>query len=276
MEEIIYNFLFGDPNVQKAIAPIAAAAIAAAPGLIKSVGSLFGGGKRRREERRAAAELGRRKQAYESFQFNNPYANMQNTYEDLTVNTQAADFAAQQQQQALASTLGTLQGAAGSSGIAALAQSLAQQQSANLQASSASIAQQEAAIKQAQAAEASRLQGLQAGGELAKQEFELGRTETLLGMASERKMRATAARAQAKQDLVGGLAEAAGAAGAEYTDASNGGFARYNKRQNTIGKIKSVISPGINLPGGVGKLPTSGPVSGSGSEIAQALRRLNR
>ena len=27
----------------------------------------------------------------------NPYANMENTMEDLTVNTQAADFAAQQQ-----------------------------------------------------------------------------------------------------------------------------------------------------------------------------------
>jgi hypothetical protein len=252
MEEIIYNFLFGDPNVQKAIAPLAVAAIAsAAPGIIKSVGSLFGGGKRRREERRAAAELGRRKQAYESFQFNNPYANMQNTYEDLTVNTQAADFATQQQQQALASTLGTLQGAAGSSGIAALAQSLAQQQSANLQASSASIAQQEAAIKQAQAGEASRLQDLQAGGEMTKQEFELGRTETLLGMASERKMRATAARAQAKQDLVGGLAEAAGAAG----DVLSGG----------VKKVSSITPRGIQKF----NVPITGP---SPNEISQGLR----
>lgn len=210
-------------NIVYGIAPIAAAAIAAAPGIIKSVGSMFGGGKRRREERRAAAELGRRKQAYESFQFQNPYANMQNTYEDLTVNTQAADFAAQQQQQALASTMSGLQGAAGSSGIAALAQSLAQQQSANLQASSASIAQQEAQIKQAQAGEAARLQGLQAKGALEKQQFELGRTETLLDMAAQRKMRATAARAQAKQDLVGGLAEAVGAGGAAFMDAKGGG-----------------------------------------------------
>lgn len=250
MEEIIYNFLFGDPNVQKAIAPLAIAAIAAAPGIIKSVGSMVGGGKRRREERRAAAELGQRQQAYESFQFNNPYANMQNTYEDLTVNTQAADYATQQQQQALASTMSGLQGAAGSSGIAALAQSLAQQQSANLQASSASIAQQEAAIKQAQAGEAARLQQLQAGGEMAKQEFELGRTETLLDMASQRKMRATAARAQAKQDLIGGIAEAAGAAGGAFLGAKGvpgfgGNTGSIGKRVNELGKnYKEYVSQG--------------------------------
>ena len=224
------------------IAPLAAAAIAAAPGLIKSVGSMFGGGKRRREQKRAGAELARRKQAYESFQYNNPYANMQNAFEDLTVNTQAADFAAQQQQQALASSLSGLQGAAGSSGIAALAQSLAQQQSANLQASTASIAQQESNIAMAQANEAARLQQLEAAGAGRKQEFELGRTETLLDMAGQRKMRADAARAQAKQDLVGGLAEAAGAGGAAFLGAKGvpgfGGTALggVGKRSNELGK----------------------------------------
>ena len=147
MNEILLEFLFGDPNVQKAIVPLAAAAIAAAPGAIKAVGSMFGSTKRKRAQEAAAQELGQRKQAYESFQFTNPYANMQNAFEDATVNQQAAQFQAQQQQQALASTMSGMQQAAGSSGIAALAQSLAQQQAANLQASAASIGQQEQELK---------------------------------------------------------------------------------------------------------------------------------
>lgn len=76
---------------------------------------------------------------------------MENTAEDLTVNTQQADMLAQQQQQGLSNTLGSLKGAAGSGGIAALAQSLAGAQNQNLQAASASIGQQESA-NQAQAA----------------------------------------------------------------------------------------------------------------------------
>ena len=99
MEEILYKLFFGDPNVQKAIAPLAMAAAAAAPGVIKAVGSLFGGGKRRREEKRAAQELAARKSTYENFEFKDPSANMTNPFEDLTVNQQQANFAAQQQQQ---------------------------------------------------------------------------------------------------------------------------------------------------------------------------------
>ena len=52
--EILNQFLFGDPEVQKAIAPLALAAIAAAPGVIKAVGSMFGSTGRKREERAAS------------------------------------------------------------------------------------------------------------------------------------------------------------------------------------------------------------------------------
>ena len=70
--EILNQFLFGNPEIQKAIGPLALAAIAAAPGLIKSVGSMFGSAGRRREERAAAANLANRTQAYEQFQFQDP------------------------------------------------------------------------------------------------------------------------------------------------------------------------------------------------------------
>ena len=66
-----------------------------------------------------------------------------NVYEDLTVNQQQAQFQAQQNQQALAGTLSSLQGAAGGSGIGALAQAIAQQQQQGMQQAAASIGMQE-------------------------------------------------------------------------------------------------------------------------------------
>lgn len=91
-------------------------------------------------------------EAYFAQDTSNLYANMENTMEDLTVNTQAADFAAAQQAQGLSNVLSQTRQAAGGSGIAALAQSLANQQSQNAIAASASIGQQESA-NQAMAAQ---------------------------------------------------------------------------------------------------------------------------
>lgn len=175
------------------------------------VGSMIGGRARRREERAAKTELAQRQQAYESFNFTNPAEQMTNAFEDLTVNQQQAQFQAQQQQQGLASTLSSLQGAAGSSGIAALAQAMAGQQAQNLQAASASIGQQEATNQIARAQGQQQLEQARAQGTMQKQQAELARTETLFGMAQQRKAAATAARQQATQDLVGGIAKVGGA-----------------------------------------------------------------
>lgn len=97
-------------------------------------------------------------EAYFSQDTSNLYANLENTMEDLTVNTQAADFAAAQQAQGLSDVLGQTRQAAGGSGIAALAQSLANQQSQNAVAASASIGQQEAANQRAAASMAGQNQ----------------------------------------------------------------------------------------------------------------------
>ena len=98
---------------------------------------------------------------------------MENTAEDLTVDQRAAEFAAQQQQQGLSQTLGGLRGAAGSSGIAALAQSLAGQQSQNLQAASASIGQQEQANRQLAAQQGAQIQQAIAAESTANQAREI-------------------------------------------------------------------------------------------------------
>ena len=179
-------------------------------GLTNIAGSLIGGRARRQEQRAAQRELKQRMSDYESMQFTNAYAGMQNTMEDLTVNTQQADFMAQQQQQGMANTMGALQGAAGGSGIAALAQAMANQQNTNLQQASASIGQQEASNQMAAAQQGANLQQLEAQGAMAVQDKEQARTETLLGMSQQRTAAANEARAQATQQLVQGIGDTVG------------------------------------------------------------------
>ena len=188
------------------------AALGVIGGVSQIAGSLIGGRARRREQRAAQAQLKQRMSDYENMQFTNAYSGMQNTMEDLTVNTQQADFLAQQQQQGLANTMGALQGAAGGSGIAGLAQAMANQQSQNLQAASASIGQQEAANQMAAAQQGAQIQQLEAQGAMDIQDKEQARTETLLGMSQQRLAAANQARQQATSQLVGGIGSMVGGA----------------------------------------------------------------
>ena len=227
-------------------------------GLADITSSLIGGRARRKEERTAQQELNQRKSEYESFQFTNPYANMENTFEDVTINQQQAQFQAQQQQQALASTMSGMQQAAGSSGIAGLAQAMAQQQSANLQAASASIGQQESAIQQAKAQQAASNQQMAAEGAAGVQRMEFGKTSTMYGLAGQRLGAAQQARQQATQQLIGGISKVATAgldslagnkSGDKNTGGSGGGGSK-NFMDRTQGMMDSVMNTNINLTGG--------------------------
>ena len=75
----------------------------------------------------------------------NAMEDMENAFEDLTVNTQQAEFEAQQNAQNQANIMSSMAGAAGGSGIAALAQSMANAGALQAQKASASIGAQEAA-----------------------------------------------------------------------------------------------------------------------------------
>ena len=99
---------------------------------------------------------------------------MENAFEDLTVNTQQAEFEAQQNQQSQANIMSQMSGAAGGSGIAALAQSMANQGALQASKASASIGAQESSnqekaadaeqkINMATADEAGRIAMSQAG-----------------------------------------------------------------------------------------------------------------
>ena len=90
------------------------------------------------------ASVAEQRASFEDFKFENPFAGMENVMEDLTVNQEAARFQAQQSAQQRANILEALRGSAGASGIAGLAQSLANQGALQAQQISASVGQQEA------------------------------------------------------------------------------------------------------------------------------------
>ena len=189
-----------------------------AKGFLKSggmniIGSMIGSRARKQELREA--ELGYDKQlaALESQDISNPYMNQENVYEDLTVNTQEADMLAAQQQQSLANTMGNLQGAAGGSGIAALAQSMANQQSTNLQRATSSIGQQEQAnqMKAAQMQDSLNQRFIQ--GEMYNRKAQASRNMGMLGRAEARFTDAIAAKQAATAQLMSGIGQVTGFGG---------------------------------------------------------------
>lgn len=179
-------------------------------GLAQGLGGIaqgiIGGRARRREQRAAQAEFNQMKSRYQALDTSNPYANVTNTFEDLTVNTQAAEFAQQQAEQGRADILSNLAASAGSGGIAALAQSLANQQTQAAQAAAASIGQQEQRNQILGAQGEQRMQQLRAAGEARSQQMEMMKSGNLLQMAAGRKQTADAARQRATESLIGGVA----------------------------------------------------------------------
>jgi hypothetical protein len=181
-------------------------------GLTGIAGGIIGGRKRRQEQKNAKAEMERYKAQFQNLDTSNVYKDMENTMEDLTVNQQAAQFQAEQEQQGLSNIMGQMSGAAGGSGIAALAQSLAGQQSQNLRRASADIARQEQANQMAAAQQAGSLQLYEAKGELISRDAERDKVGTLLGMAQQRTAAANQARQDATNSILGGVGQIAGVA----------------------------------------------------------------
>jgi hypothetical protein len=108
-----------------------------------------------------------------------------------------------------------LREAAGGSGIAALAQSLAQQGQLASQRSAASIGRQEATNQRAERAMAGQLQNLERKGEVYSRGLKQNQTETLLAMAQQRRAAALNRQSQAKMAktaAIGGIIKGVGQA----------------------------------------------------------------
>ena len=183
------------------------------------------------------AKLDKQKDVYRAMEFKNPYENMENAYEDMTVNQQQAQFQTQQGAQQRSNIMQGLRGAAGGSGIAGLAQAMAQQGQLQTQQISAQIGMQESqqqAMK-AQGAAAADLQERQ--GEGAVQDMERSRQSTLLGISMGESAGANAAAMQAQQNQV-----AAGAAQANIQGQAAAGY--YGMAQQGLGMAAAGVAAG--------------------------------
>lgn len=119
----------------------------------------------------AEQDLNARMKAFEDYTFKTT-----NPYEDMTVNTQAAEFQRDMQAQQQADTLQALRGARGSAGAASLATAMSRQAAEKERAIAADIGKQEQAIQMAQAK-------AEAENQKARQAFELDRMTTMLGIS---------------------------------------------------------------------------------------------
>ena len=214
MEEIITIIEVAE-TVTKGLAPLVIAGIASAiPGIAKGIGSLFGGRKRRRAEDAASRVQASRMKDFEATEFTNPYAQVQNQFDDMQVNLQSAQLQQQTAQQL--TQQGLSQGIDAGMDAASLAQRLSGVLGQSQQRISADIGKQEAMNQKLSAQGAMQAAQLQAGGEAQRQQLEMGKQSQLLGMANQNLAAATGARTQAKNDLftgIGALGSAAAIAG---------------------------------------------------------------
>ena len=186
-------------------------------GLAMGAGKLIKGGidKGAAKKRQAAAKEKMEKEMdeYMNQEVKNPYEGMENTMEDLTVDTQAAEFTAQKQEQARADIMQGMQGAAGGSGIAALAQTMANQASQEAQAASASIATQEKANQDAERAEAGNIQDQKIQGDIMVQNIKDQKMGTKIGMSQAELAAEGEAVAQADAMMASGISDVGSAVG---------------------------------------------------------------
>jgi len=217
------------------------AALGVAGGVMNLVGARKAGKQAQAQQASAKESMETQKEAYGALDTSNLAAgvtnaysgiqtNFENTMEDLTVNQQQAQFEAEQGAQNRANIMQSMQGAAGGSGIASLAQAMANQGQNAARQASASIGQQEsrnqmlsaqgAGQKQtaeaaaqmqvatgAQQAESTRLAGADAarGLDYQKQEGLMGLAAGELASSNEAVAAAQAQKQEGLGQIVGGV-----------------------------------------------------------------------
>jgi hypothetical protein len=202
--------------------------------------------KRYNEEQTLQRELlEEQKDKYRQFEFKNPYADMKNQfagmenfYEDMQVDMRAANFQKEQGQQQRANIMQTLRGSAGSSGVAGLAQAMANQGQLQTQQIAAGISQQERqnnlmsrqgamTLQQMERQGAGQADMTERGGAAMVQSAEMGRQSTLLGIE------------------YGGMAGANAGVQSAYANQMAGFGAQASMLNSRVGAVATMVSGGL-------------------------------
>ena len=246
------------------------ALLAAAPGLIQAGASLFGGKKRREAERNAQARFDQTKAQLENFQFENPYANQENVFEDATINLDASNFQAQQEDNTLAAGLDSFVASGGGGGGA---QAFAQAALQSAGGRSADIARQEQQNQARALGHQATLNQQEAQGAETLQSNLHGQVQQNYNLHQQDLQQAQAARKEATNNLIGGVTSALGGAiGAGAFSGKGGGASGEGGGGGFLGKLKGLFggggggdaTPHIQTTAGQSQLGQLAALSGSG------------
>ena len=156
---------------------------------LKLIGPLtqaIGSGSRNKQARlqaeQAQARLDQQREMLNMLETSNPYTNLENNLEDVTVNLKEAEMQRDMLAQSQANTLDQLRQGAGTSGIAALATALAQRGDLQAQKIGAEVGKQEMAINLAAANQAQANQTAERQGEVMSRQMEFGKLESQMGI----------------------------------------------------------------------------------------------
>ena len=156
----------------------------------------------------AKKELDAKKKQYEALDTSNLNKDMENKMEDLTINQKGMELQSQKSAQSRANIMQSMQGAAGGSGIAALAQQMANQGSLDAQKAGAMIGDQEAANQAKIAGEASKIQDAKIEGAGKARTLQYDKTANQMEMAAAEKAAAekeAAAAGAKKSSAISGI-----------------------------------------------------------------------
>ena len=153
-----------------------------------AIGAISANKAKKEAERKDAmltAELEEMKNSYSMLDTSNPYSNMENTMEDLTIEQRQFDLDMQQFNQSQSNTLEKVKEAAGSSGIAAVAGELAREGKIATQQASSTIGMQETENQHKKVNMAKNLQYKEREGEIYSRNQKKDMAGTFLGMAQQ-------------------------------------------------------------------------------------------
>lgn len=186
-----------------------AGVVSAGVGVAKAIQGGVQAKKAKEDAKKAKIELEKNKSMFSNLDTSNPYQNLENTMEDLTVNKQAAEFQREQSMQSQANIMQQMRGAAGGSGIAALAQSMAQQGSMDAQKASAGIGQQEAANQKAERGMAGTIQMKEREGDMQSRNMQFGKVSSMMGMSAGELVGAQQRQQAGQQAMMEGIKDVA-------------------------------------------------------------------
>jgi hypothetical protein len=135
--------------------------------------------------KKAEKEMQRQKDVYAGLDTSNPYENMENVYEDMTINQKGYDAKIQQAQQSQANLIDSMKESYDGSGAASLVQAISTENQKAIQTASADIGKQEKENQTKEREFEAKIQDKKRQGEIWSRNAERDKKDTLMGISQQ-------------------------------------------------------------------------------------------